>query len=626
MSRIWVVATDGTAGGAGTRSDPRTFESLIAADSPVAAGDTILMRAGTYSPLTAGETRLTYLDGRAGQAGKGCYTLKINGSSEAQITIRNWAGEAVRINGGLHATTGQASYITIRGIEIAPTPTTRSFANENAVDYPAIYITAPGIKVYNCYLHDLQTIYPMGAVGFEMDGCIVGWNGFYSSDLAYNRGYNLYAHNHPGGVVNIKNNVFLYSFNSTYQNQGYNLHFFGTTANVRDYEVLYNIIVYGRLRLGNATLVNSGNKINHNYFTGARAGIAAITGVTNANASDIEILYNTLWDSIGNYLLDVRGFKTLDVEHNLAINSSSGSGEMGIYYPNNSPVSVAWDNQAYWGTNGSSSFFYNGTLYNFANWKTASGVDALSTITDGKPTSNTVELIPAANGKRGFVVAMNYLAAASVTVDLTPLGLEDGARCRYSNCLNMSEYVDFTFYRGSPTLTISMQAADWSMRTPTGYDSPVSWPAEPFPSYGVWLVEEVSRGMNIEEAVYDFLVNDAEVYALVEARLYPMTIPQEIERPAAAYQVLSHDEIMDHDGESKLRRARVQFTVQADSFEGAKEAAREIAVTLRGYKGLMGGASGVTVESCEILNEFDGWGSVGGVHTTRVDVGIMYRA
>jgi hypothetical protein len=38
---------------------------------------------------------------------------------------------------------------------------------------------------------------------------------------------------------------------------------------------------------------------------------------------------------------------------------------------------------------------------------------------------------------------------------------------------------------------VIMAAADWSMRSPTAYDSPISWPTEPFPSYGVWLVEQL---------------------------------------------------------------------------------------------------------------------------------------
>src|SRR3990167_11494916 len=101
-----------------------------------------------------------------------------------------------------------------------------------------------------------------------------------------------------------------------------------------------------------------------------------------------------------------------------------------------------------------------------------------------------------------------------------------------------------------------------------------------------------------------------------------MTIPQEVSRPAAAYQVISQAEIMDHDGLSKLKTARVQLTCQGNTFEAAKELARMIGSAVRGHKGLMGD---VTVESGEVLNEFDGWGAVGGVYTTRVDVGIMYR-
>jgi len=126
----------------------------------------------------------------------------------------------------------------------------------------------------------------------------------------------------------------------------------------------------------------------------------------------------------------------------------------------------------------------------------------------------------------------------------------------------------------------------------------------------------------IEQALYKYLVADAGVAEQIGTRLYPMTIPQEAERPAAAYQVISQTEIMDHDGYSKLTTCRVQLTCQADSYGAVKVLARTLEQALRGYRGKMGD---IQVDGGEILNEFDGYGSVGGVYTTRVDVGLMYR-
>src|SRR3990172_8735788 len=211
MARIWVVATTGSATGLGSSSDPRTLESLIAAGSPVAAGDKVLLRAGTYTPLVKGETAVTYMDGTAAVAGKGVYTFKVSGASGSQITFKNYLRETVRINGGVHFTSGNCSYIKIQG--------------------------------------------------FEMDGCVVGWNGFYSAALGYNAGYNLYAHNHGGGAVSIKNNVFLYSFQSTYASQAYNLHFYGTAADVRDYTLDHNVVMHGKILIGAPSYDNSGNVV-----------------------------------------------------------------------------------------------------------------------------------------------------------------------------------------------------------------------------------------------------------------------------------------------------------------------------------------------------------------------------
>ena len=488
---VWIVSPTGTAAGAGTIASPRDIDSMIvAATTLAAAGDTILMRGGTYTPLVAGETTLTYLDGRA-EAGKGCYTLKINGSSGSQITIRNYPGEAVRINGGLHAVSGAASYITIQGVEIAPTPTTRVFANQAAVDYPALYITAPGIKLYNSYLHDLETIYPMESTSFEMNGCVVGWCGFYSNDVSYNRGYNLYAHNHGGGTINIKNNVFLYSLNSTGTSNFLNCQFFGTTTDVRDYNFLHNTVVWGLVWVGNGTLINSGNKINNNYFMGGRAGVQAWIEPSNNNASDIEILDNYIWDRLGSYSIFTYGYKTFDVERNQLVVTSAGEEEWGYHLDNGTPGSMVRDNNIYYGTDGATSFRYNGAFYNFAGWKTASGFDLASTQAAGLPASNVVALTVCDYGTRGIVTVQNFLSSNSITIDLTALGLTDGATCRYYNCLNMAEYVDFTYHSSSPTLTISMLAADWSLRSPTAYDSPTTFPSEPFPSFGAFLVEMI---------------------------------------------------------------------------------------------------------------------------------------
>jgi hypothetical protein len=108
------------------------------------------------------------------------------------------------------------------------------------------------------------------------------------------------------------------------------------------------------------------------------------------------------------------------------------------------------------------------------------------------PTANVIQVIgnDYENG-RGFICVYNWENASSVTATLTTMNITDGARCRLRNCLNMSEYIDFTYSAASPTLAISMLAADWSRTEPTAWDVPGGrvWPAEPYPAYGLWQVE-----------------------------------------------------------------------------------------------------------------------------------------
>lgn len=69
----WIVAPDGTASGAGTRASPLSLEKAGALDSPVQPGDLILLRGGTYNPVTqlvSTSKDLGFRLRKAGEAGK----------------------------------------------------------------------------------------------------------------------------------------------------------------------------------------------------------------------------------------------------------------------------------------------------------------------------------------------------------------------------------------------------------------------------------------------------------------------------------------------------------------------------------------------------------------------------
>jgi hypothetical protein len=131
----------------------------------------------------------------------------------------------------------------------------------------------------------------------------------------------------------------------------------------------------------------------------------------------------------------------------------------------------------------------------------------------------------------------------------------------------------------------------------------------------------------IEEAIYSHLIADAGVSALVSTRVYPLTIPQDIALPAIAYQRISGPRIAAHDGPTGLARARIQVTCQASTYTAAKGLAMEVRQALDGFRGSVTteGDELVEVEASFLANEWDGYETVTGQSTIRVDFMLLYK-
>jgi hypothetical protein len=131
----------------------------------------------------------------------------------------------------------------------------------------------------------------------------------------------------------------------------------------------------------------------------------------------------------------------------------------------------------------------------------------------------------------------------------------------------------------------------------------------------------------IEEAIYSHLIADAGVSALVSTRVYPLTIPQDIALPAIAYQRISGPRISAHDGPTGLARARIQVTCQASTYTAAKGLAMEVRQALDAFRGSVTteGDELVEVEASFLANEWDGYETVTGQSTIRVDFMLLYK-
>ncbi len=129
--------------------------------------------------------------------------------------------------------------------------------------------------------------------------------------------------------------------------------------------------------------------------------------------------------------------------------------------------------------------------------------------------------------------------------------------------------------------------------------------------------------MNIEEALYSHLTNDAGVSALVGNRVYPLMAPQDAALPHLVYQRISSPRLRSHGGPSGLAHPRFQITATAGSYSAARSLANAVRASLDGFRGTMGG--GVSVGASFLDNEADGYQDVADTYTVRLDVILWHQ-
>lgn len=132
----------------------------------------------------------------------------------------------------------------------------------------------------------------------------------------------------------------------------------------------------------------------------------------------------------------------------------------------------------------------------------------------------------------------------------------------------------------------------------------------------------------IEEAVNARLLAVSAVTALVgaaaAARIYPLVIPQDADRPALAYQKTDSQKVYSHGGFSALARSRFQFVCQAETYTAAKALADAVKAAFHGFKGTV---SGVNLQGAIV--ESDGDGDIEILSNevlpyVRIDIGIWH--
>lgn len=111
--------------------------------------------------------------------------------------------------------------------------------------------------------------------------------------------------------------------------------------------------------------------------------------------------------------------------------------------------------------------------------------------------------------------------------------------------------------------------------------------------------------MELEAALQQFLTTFPSVTAIVDTRIYPLKMPQNVRMPAATYQTVSDRTIQSHDGTSNFAYTRIRFMCWGRTFEDARELARAIKGALVGYRGMMGARWIGSIRADNELNSYN---------------------
>lgn len=124
---------------------------------------------------------------------------------------------------------------------------------------------------------------------------------------------------------------------------------------------------------------------------------------------------------------------------------------------------------------------------------------------------------------------------------------------------------------------------------------------------------------DVAQAVHELL----DGVTALSGKVYPLTVPDDIALPAAAYQVISDVPEYAHDGAVPLSLARVQVTLHAASYSAGVTLLKAVQTAITGYRGTLS-TSAVEVQHVFIDRIADVWGSNFLLPVQQVDLLIRY--
>ena len=205
--RVFYVAPTGTPSGDGSSEAPWDLQTALDQPADVHPGDTILLRGGAYS---------------------GSFISNLNGTLSDPIIVRGYTGEWAKLDGGSHSegvaiVQVKGSYTWFWGFEVMSSDTKRQSGQTGsspsdilrgdgfAIAQEGGGATHPGLKFINLVVHDARQGFSFWeeAVGGEISGCLIYYNGFTSPDRGH--GHGIYTQNQTG-TKTIRDNIIVSGF------------------------------------------------------------------------------------------------------------------------------------------------------------------------------------------------------------------------------------------------------------------------------------------------------------------------------------------------------------------------------------------------------------------------------
>ena len=420
----YYVTVNGAPGGTGADSAPWDLVTALAgADGVIAPGDTVWIRQGTY---------------------RGRFETTLAGAANAPIIFRGYPGERATIDGSLNA---RGSYLTFWGIEIMQ-------SNPLATaDYVLRANTSSG-RFINLVLHDagisgISFIKDRGE-GVELYGSLV-----YNNGTSENNDHGIYAHNETAGSKAIVDNVVFNNYA-----RGIQIYADGDV-------VLRNIRAEGNVAFNNGSISAGSTPVNLLVSASVPTGGMTVrdnllyaspgTGGIGLRIGDYDPIFNGDIVIEGNYSaggaagLQMRQrWSQATVRNNTFVGSAEVVQTGGLALP----LAYSWTGNRYHRDPAATGWEHDNTEYDFAGWKSQTGLGAEDQAVGAMPAEALVFVRPNLyEAGRAHVIVYNWPHSASVAVDLSGV-LSAGDRYEVRNVQDVfgAPVVAGTFDGGAVTI------------------------------------------------------------------------------------------------------------------------------------------------------------------------------